>query len=228
MRPVIDYQIQRFRQAHADFDVKLPFPALVHYATHNRYGQFDGVLYGVLHRIKPVDLEYMKRLSGVTNLVPVLLVNNMPVADIQALKLQVLELIEKEGIKTYTFGMTIQELSKLVSTGLRGVPPFAVTTSPNLSEYDEFAELKARLLELHAADFRRHSAIKFCKWRESTIAVESATVRVRRDKQSKQRNPAWWEAFGMAAVMSSIALIVAAGVGRLYLCDPRSSRNGSM
>ncbi|KAI8911300.1 Septin-domain-containing protein [Powellomyces hirtus] len=231
IRPVLSYQTTRFRRAHADFSIKLPFPELQHYHSVNRHGQLDVILYGLLHRIKPVDVEYIRQLSGVANVVPLLLKSDTMTAEqVRDLKIEVLETVAAENLAITTFGMEIEGLIALVRAGVEDVPPFAVcgtelgdgTNMKNASasqtaaatttdvigpqdvatnvkdeafhkHADEFAHLQRRILELYASDFRRLTAQKFAKWRESVIATESASANTTQSssrRRSTTRNDA--------------------------------------
>lgn len=223
---MVSYQLSRFAHAHADFAIKLPFPALQHYHRCTRHGQLDVVLYGLLHRVKPVDVEYMRQLSKFANVVPVILkCDTMTKAQLVDLKVHVLETVAKEAINIVTFGMSVEELIEMAKHGVEGIPPFAVSAAGQdvaekmTDSIDEFEHLKKRIIDLHAPDFRRWTAEKFAKWRKSVIAEEWNAARVKRERipvRSTGRVSSWlarsslsaWEVLGIC----SVAVLISASI----------------
>ncbi|KAJ3179638.1 hypothetical protein HDU87_002844 [Geranomyces variabilis] len=194
IRPVLAYQTRAFQAAHADFTTRLPFPDLEHYHTVSRHGHMDCAVYMVLLRLKPVDVEYIKRLSAVTNVI-ICVVGAIGASreTIKELKKQVLAGIEAANLSIETFGMSISELTTLIDEDIEGVPPFALgnhfgsveltgaataaeppSNSTVMVPDDDFDHLVDRIFRLHAADLRRATAKKFSRWRESLISVQAA------------------------------------------------------
>ncbi|BFZ60792.1 hypothetical protein YB2330_001844 [Saitoella coloradoensis] len=68
-------------------------------------GFVDVVLYLVLHRLKPVDIEYMRRLAPLTNLVPIIAKSDtLAVAQITALKQNINAQLDEAGIECFNWG----------------------------------------------------------------------------------------------------------------------------
>lgn len=66
--------------------------------------QTDVVLYMVAQQLKPADLEYMRRLSQLTNVIPILSrVDTMSSQQIESCKNQITGQIQDAGIRTFTF-----------------------------------------------------------------------------------------------------------------------------
>ncbi|KAJ3166670.1 hypothetical protein HDU88_003153 [Geranomyces variabilis] len=194
IRPVLAYQSRAFQAAHADFTTRLPFPDLEHYHTVSRHGHMDCAVYMVLLRLKPVDVEYIRRLSAVTNVI-ICVVGAIGASreTIKELKKQVLAGIDAANLSIETFGMSISELTALIDADIEGVPPFALgnqfgsvglscaataaeppSNSTVMVPDDDFDHLVDRIFRLHAADLRRATAKKFIRWRESLISSQAA------------------------------------------------------
>ncbi|KAJ3156271.1 hypothetical protein HDU86_004035 [Geranomyces michiganensis] len=205
IRPVLAYQSRAFQAAHADFASRLPFPDLEHYHTVSRHGHMDCALYLVLLRLKPVDVEYIKRLGAVTNVI-ICVVGTIGASKdkIKELKKQILADIDAANLSIETFGMSLSELAVLVDADVEGVPPFALA-SPALSggmaaaaaaaeppsnstimiTDDDFDHLVDRVFRLHAADLRRATAKKFVRWRESLISAQAAASTTSKTSSSR-------------------------------------------
>ncbi|ODQ51398.1 hypothetical protein SAICODRAFT_20763 [Saitoella complicata NRRL Y-17804] len=68
-------------------------------------GFVDVVLYLVLHRLKPVDIEYMRRLAPLTNLVPIIAKSDtLTDAQITALKQNINAQLDEAGIECFNWG----------------------------------------------------------------------------------------------------------------------------
>ncbi|KAI0437663.1 hypothetical protein F4803DRAFT_537669 [Xylaria telfairii] len=147
--------------------------------------QVDAVLYLVSHSLKPADLEYIRRLIPLTNVIPILsraeLLSEEQTA---AYKQQIAAQLESASIRPFTFTpMTTQEKRT------RSTPCIPYTASSVAgSDYDtmdasllmssdyvqpltqtDLAFLVEKIFSVDGASWLRHSAAKkYLQWREST------------------------------------------------------------
>ncbi|KAF8471794.1 Septin-domain-containing protein [Kalaharituber pfeilii] len=88
--------------------------------------QVDIVFYVILHRLKPVDVEYIRRLSPLTNLLPVIAkADSLTPQQINALKLSILSDLKAAGIRPFLFGKSYDD----VLGASEPCAPFAVSSS---------------------------------------------------------------------------------------------------
>ncbi|CCX12258.1 Similar to Septin-7; acc. no. Q6GLZ5 [Pyronema omphalodes CBS 100304] len=95
--------------------------------------QVDIVLYVILHRLKPVDIEFMRRLSPYTTILPIIAKSDtLTPPQIRTLKLQILSDLRSANIRPFLFGKTPAELLRTFSdnnTDLDGpTAPFAISS----------------------------------------------------------------------------------------------------
>ena len=131
------------------------------------------------HRVKPVDIEYIKRLNPAVNVVPIIIKSDtLRPSDVFALKISILEELHKADIKIYGFGLSHGDLIDLASAGVSGTVPFAVWNSKVLGPsggpgeeerpiVNEFEALKNSLLHGHVDDLRQLTGEKFVRWRNA-------------------------------------------------------------
>ncbi|KAJ3280324.1 hypothetical protein HK104_000750 [Borealophlyctis nickersoniae] len=137
----------------------------------------DVLLYCFLHRVKPVDIEYIRRLSPCVNVIPIITKSDtLRPSEIFALKISILEELARADIKVYAFGMEQPDLIDLARDRVLGVAPFAtwIREEPGTevgedeggqAVVDEFEALKDGLLYGYVDDFRQSTAEMFVKWR---------------------------------------------------------------
>lgn len=75
IKPVVDYHLQQFLKTDKYFDKNCNPITLQKFicASNGATSIVHVCIYGILHRITPVDVEYMKRLSLYVNVIPVIL-----------------------------------------------------------------------------------------------------------------------------------------------------------
>ncbi|KAJ3087163.1 eukaryotic translation initiation factor 3 subunit E, partial [Phlyctochytrium bullatum] len=132
----------------------------------------DVVLYGILHRLTPIDLEYIRRLERVVTVVPVILKSDsLTSAEVFKLKREVLERLGAAGVRIHGFGLSHEECVSLARGEVWGAVPFAIS-SPNEipggevtggreTSRNEFEDLKTTILYHHINDIRTLTAEKF-------------------------------------------------------------------
>ncbi|KAJ1536821.1 hypothetical protein HK096_007545, partial [Nowakowskiella sp. JEL0078] len=172
IQPVVQYHAKQFQETDKIFSYDTNpshFDKVTKFLSGNNgaHNHVDIVLYGILHRIKPVDIEYMRQLSQYAALVPVILkCDTLSSTDIFKIKLNILDELATNNIQMYTFGLTLEMLRDLASHNILGAPPYAVAAARAKSQWDEFHHMKQNILFNHTGDIRRDNAMRFLKWRE--------------------------------------------------------------
>ncbi|KAI5808518.1 Septin-domain-containing protein, partial [Peziza echinospora] len=89
--------------------------------------QVDVVFYVILHRLKPVDVEYIRRLSPLTNVLPVIAkADSLTPQQIKSLKLSILSDLRAAGIQPFLFGKGFDD----VLAGTSEIcAPFAISSA---------------------------------------------------------------------------------------------------
>ncbi|KAK8012350.1 hypothetical protein PG991_009725 [Apiospora marii] len=144
--------------------------------------QVDAVLYMIDGGLKPADVEYIRRLAALTNVIPLLArADNHSTDDIKSLKRKISRQLEESGIRPFTFSsINIETLSSGALNALYAV------SSANGSDHDvmdasllmssdyvqplvptELDALVEQLLSPNGSSWLRHSAVKkYLRWRE--------------------------------------------------------------
>jgi len=146
--------------------------------------QVDVVFYVILNRIKPVDIEYLKRLASMTNVIPLIAQSDALSAEqLSSLKTTILSELQAANIRPFLFGLSPED-------ALRSdypCAPYAISTitgkdhdtmdasllmSPDYVQplvISELAALVERVFERDAISWLRNSAAKkFIQWRNSS------------------------------------------------------------
>ncbi|KAI9314372.1 Septin-domain-containing protein [Zopfochytrium polystomum] len=174
IKPIVDYHVTQFRQTDKIFAKKTAIPNLVKFLNSGTgcHSHTDVCLYGILHRLKPVDLEFMRQLSSYVSIVPVLLKGDtVRPRDAFALKVSILEELVKNKIPVYGFGMSMEELIDLAKSETPGGIPFVVASTKAAppgslaGAVNEFEVLKRAVFFSHIDDLREISAERFVSWR---------------------------------------------------------------
>ncbi|KAL1921052.1 uncharacterized protein VTP21DRAFT_11687 [Calcarisporiella thermophila] len=122
--PIVDYVIQQFKRTNGFFSESAPNgPELARFLTTGSGGHthVDACLYLILHRLKPVDIEYMRSLHHVVNLIPIIVkADTISSHEVAELKQKVLHDLREHGIQFFDFGCA--------SPNDANCPPFAVST----------------------------------------------------------------------------------------------------
>ncbi|KAI9346022.1 Septin-domain-containing protein [Zopfochytrium polystomum] len=177
--PVGEYCLTQYGKSEKAFSREITRNQIIRFmnAGTGAHSHVDVCIYGILHRITPIDLEYMRRLSRFVTIVPVILkCDTMFKAEVTRLKVEVLEALAACGVRIYGFGLSHEECTALARGGELGAPPFAVSC---LDEEEstpaagmkgrcesEFDTLKTALFFNHIGDLRNMSAEKFADWYE--------------------------------------------------------------
>ncbi|RPB16326.1 hypothetical protein P167DRAFT_551489 [Morchella conica CCBAS932] len=95
----------------------------------NGTSQVDIVFYVILHRLKPVDIEFIRRLSPFTNVLPVIAkADTLTGQQINHLKLSILNELVEAGVRPFLFGKTYGDVAHGL---LNSTPcaPFAISSA---------------------------------------------------------------------------------------------------
>ncbi|KAJ3182004.1 hypothetical protein HDU87_000342 [Geranomyces variabilis] len=124
IRPILSHLLAQFRATDAVFTRQTSSQQLLRFlsADTGAHTHIDVVIYCILHRLTPVDIEYMRRLDRFTAVVPVITrADTMRQDEVVALKHEIAKTIRAAGVDVYTFGLEPEELT----VAERGYP-FAV------------------------------------------------------------------------------------------------------
>ncbi|TVY51153.1 Septin-5 [Lachnellula cervina] len=178
--PVVDYVESHFKKA-TSLDT-LSEPDMISMLSGNGGSQVDLVLYVITQRIKPVDIEYLRRLSHLTNIIPVLSQTDvLSSSDISTLKDNITSELLASNIRTFQSG---------TSEGHQISSPYAISTTPSkdLDTMDasllmspdyvsplvpsDLHTLVSQIFEPSSISWLRHSAAKkFITWRDNSSAL---------------------------------------------------------
>ncbi|KAI8339567.1 Septin-domain-containing protein [Chlamydoabsidia padenii] len=155
---------------------------------HNHYGghsHVDVCLYMILDRVKPVDIEYLRSIHHLCNIIPVLVKTDLLSRDQEyALKCNVLQELGNNGISIYGCGHTLEQLSELCRQGLPDIPPFSISTklvNPGTISnqhhysaigYSKLIHLKDVLFYTHVDQLRQSTVCKFMAWRREQTSIQ--------------------------------------------------------
>ncbi|KAF9159320.1 hypothetical protein DFQ26_006635 [Actinomortierella ambigua] len=140
----------------------------------------DLCFYLIVHRLKPIDVEYMRVISEKCNVVPVICkVDTQSKQDVFDLKAQVLKTLKDAGVSIYTFRIDHDRLVAMAEAGEQGGPPFAVSNVrrevhpedegdrvPFTAAENELPLLRKLVLETQITNIRQFTVKKFINWRK--------------------------------------------------------------
>ncbi|KAI9090018.1 Septin-domain-containing protein [Phlyctochytrium arcticum] len=193
IRPVVDFNTAQFQRTDRVFarDKPIPNSTIVKFLNSGTgaHTHTDVCFYVVLHRIKAVDLEFLRQLSPTVTIIPVIAKSDtLKAAEVFALKVSILEELWRAGIEVYGFGLSHSELLQISRAGVSGAVPYAVTTTKTKSSVhedlttngattpvdepatiNEFDLLKDNVFYHYVGDLRHRTAEKFMNWRSATI-----------------------------------------------------------
>ncbi|KAF9154953.1 hypothetical protein DFQ26_009901, partial [Actinomortierella ambigua] len=90
----------------------------------------DACLYFILYDLKPVDIEFMKRIMHQVNLIPVLAkADTLSAHQLWRAKQRILGQLQRHQIEFFRFGYEMDELVEMAANKRAGAPPFALSTA---------------------------------------------------------------------------------------------------
>ncbi|KAF9356024.1 hypothetical protein BGX26_005820 [Mortierella sp. AD094] len=146
----------------------------------------DVCFYLIVHRLKPIDVEFMRLISEKANVVPVICkVDTQSEQEVIDLKVNILKTLKEQGVSIYTFRTEYDRLINMAETGQAGGPPFAVSNVPQkpVSEdkddsipftpaSNELPLLRKLVLETQITNIRQFTVKKFINWRGKHLAQQ--------------------------------------------------------
>ncbi|KAF9429832.1 hypothetical protein BGZ76_001094 [Entomortierella beljakovae] len=159
----------------------------------------DICFYVVLHRLKPIDIEYMRLISEKANVVPIIAkVDTQSEEEVRELKVNILKTLKEKGVSIYTFRIEYERLINMAESGTYGGPPFAVSNIlPRPSSDDpedqipfkhaanELPLLRKLVLETQITNIRMFTVKKFINWRGKQQTQQSG----QQQQQQQQQQP---------------------------------------
>ncbi|XXG96470.1 polynucleotide adenylyltransferase [Hypoxylon texense] len=148
--------------------------------------QVDVVFYLVSQEMRPVDREYIRRLSQLTNVIPIVAqADSLSPEQLAASKEQITGQLRQAGLQTFSFAPAASQ----ESTGLKPSVPYAVSTATG-SDHDvmdasllmssdyvqplkisELRYLVENVFSPNGASWLRHAAAKkYLDWRSTTLS----------------------------------------------------------
>ncbi|KAF9428159.1 hypothetical protein BGZ76_002031 [Entomortierella beljakovae] len=139
----------------------------------------DVCFYLIVHRLKPIDIEFMRLISEKANVVPVICkVDTQSEQEVNELKVHILQTLKEQGVSIYTFRIDYDRLINMAENGIPGGPPFAVSNVPprpvsgdeddSISfkpAQNELPLLRKLVLETQITNIRQFTVKKFINWR---------------------------------------------------------------
>ncbi|KAK6503487.1 hypothetical protein TWF481_008504 [Arthrobotrys musiformis] len=164
---------------------------LLSFLTGNGSPQVDVVLYVILHRLKPVDIDFIRKLSTLTNVHPVIAKSDtLTASQATELKLSILNDLRNAGIRGFLFGKSADDVAR----GLPSCPPFTTSSAQTVDESmdasvlmspeyvpplaaSELDELVNHLFDPdHTAWLRHSSTKKFLAWKSKHPAINPTII----------------------------------------------------
>ncbi|GJJ69847.1 hypothetical protein EMPS_02196 [Entomortierella parvispora] len=145
----------------------------------------DVCFYLIVHRLKPIDIEYMRMISEKANVVPIIAkVDTQSQQEVYQLKASILRTLRDQGVPIYTFRIDYERLIQMAESGQPGGPPFAVSnkipsplSSTSVDNQDpedrisfvpcenELPMMRKLVLETQITNIRQFTVKKFINWR---------------------------------------------------------------
>ncbi|KAG0000868.1 hypothetical protein BGZ80_004408 [Entomortierella chlamydospora] len=160
----------------------------------------DVCFYLIVHRLKPIDVEFMRLISEKANVVPVICkVDTQSEQEVIDLKVHILKTLKEQGVSIYTFRTDYDRLINMAETGQAGGPPFAVSNAPQkptskdkddsipfTPASNELPLLRKLVLETQITNIRQFTVKKFINWRGKHLAQQQ---QFQQQQQQQQHVP---------------------------------------
>ncbi|ESZ95099.1 hypothetical protein SBOR_4510 [Sclerotinia borealis F-4128] len=180
--PVVDYIESQFQKVESKDG--MTDSDMIHLLGGNGGSQVDVVFYIIINRIKPVDIEYLRRISPMTNVIPLIARSEvLSLEDLAKVKRHVLSELQAASIRPFLFGLSFDDA--LHSS--QPAAPYAISTMLSKdhetmdasllmsSDYiqplvqSELTALVDQLFEPDSIAWLRNSAAKkFVQWRNGS------------------------------------------------------------
>lgn len=196
------------------------------------------VLYFIApHRLKPVDIDFMKELHAKVNIIPIIAKSDTMMTDEKAaFKMKVRDELEKQGINVFEFHRaSIEEMSRQAKIKIEH--PWAVIATKDakidddgqviaLRKYDwgdadaanpshsDLLALQTLILGEAEAwkDLKKQTDQKYESWREETMAEEQTAAAQPMYKKARSQLLSWYSSIPPMYTMSFILLLLVIGI----------------
>ncbi|CAO3598905.1 unnamed protein product [Absidia cylindrospora] len=191
IRSTTKYLERQFQQTNDMLSPTQPNTPKLSRLLHNQYGghsHVDVCLYLILDRIKPVDIEYLRSIQQLCNILPVIVKTDLLSYDQeQTLKRKVLQELHDSNIQFYQCGYSFEQLLELCQKDDHDsgdAPPFSISIKPLNSKhyhkthsakgYLKLMHLKDTLFYEHVDSLRQSTVTKFMTWRREQTNIQQA------------------------------------------------------
>ncbi|KAH7360393.1 Septin-domain-containing protein [Rhexocercosporidium sp. MPI-PUGE-AT-0058] len=124
--PVVDYIESQFKKV-TTFE-GMNESEMVNLLSGSGGSQVDVVLYLISNKIKPVDVEYLRRLSALTNIIPLVArADVVSPEEISSMKESIMSELEAANIRPFLFGLTPEAAQHTSQPS----PPYGISTIPS-------------------------------------------------------------------------------------------------
>ena len=176
--PILTYMQKQFKSTDNIFSKSIQDYQILKIIESGGHDHVDICVYGILHRIKPIDIEFLKKLSVWVPIVPVILKSDtLNENQVFLLKERIIDELEANGIICYSFGLTYNECKLLSQSKVIGAIPFAVSNIDLPNRINEFSVLASKCFSFNT-EIKAECGVNFMKWRESNKPI----VNTARDK----------------------------------------------
>ncbi|KAF7901703.1 uncharacterized protein EAF01_007002 [Botrytis porri] len=184
--PVVDYIESQFQKVESKDG--MTDSDMIHLLGGNGGSQVDVVFYIIVNRIKPVDIEYLRRISSMTNVIPLIARSEvLSLEDLANVKRHVLSELQAANIRPFLFGLSFDDALR----SSQPAAPYAISTmlskdhetmdasflmNPDYVQpliQSELAALVDQLFEPDSIAWLRNSAAKkFIAWRNNQSVLK--------------------------------------------------------
>lgn len=145
IEPIVKYHSDMLKEAIRTFSKTVDKSVMHTYLSGNKKisPYVEVCTFCFLHRVKNVDVEYMKKLSKVVNIIPVILKSDtMDIEALFKLKKQILTTVREHKIDIFTGGLTVDELIQLIDAKVTGTIPYVLNMTESV-DFDNFSKTMA-------------------------------------------------------------------------------------
>ncbi|CEI88399.1 hypothetical protein G6F70_002675 [Rhizopus microsporus] len=137
----------------------------------------DVCLYLIMGRLKPVDLEYMRYIHDLVNIIPVIIQPDLSVKMNQMTeqRLDMIQTLYQNQIKFCTFGFTQDEILSQCKEASLYCIPFVLNWSSTKPLFHGLAQIKQALFNVHLYHLRKQTNYRFIQWRHQQAVVVNDT-----------------------------------------------------
>ncbi|KAI9032767.1 Septin-domain-containing protein [Phycomyces nitens] len=216
IKPVVNYIEQQFVKTRTLLHPTLTDVDTVSHLVNNPYGahsHVDCCLYLTLGHLKHVDIEYLRTIQPLCNIIPVIVKSDLlQPEDEKKLRIDVLQTLKHHNIHFFDFGHSFEDLLQHVLESDFSTPPFTLS---NLTRLDwtgtENASISSSPDGINgdeedsklSADVRQLNHLKDCLFYSQTDALRFSTALKFSAWNQKQSPPAEQHSFGPSPYSSN-------------------------